>query len=375
VIRVGAALSLSGGFAAQGEQARRGLALWAADANAAGGIEVRDRGGRWPVELFVRDDQSRSGPAAAGAERLIVDDAVDLLVGPYSSVLTLAVAPVAERHRKVLWNHGGSSDAVASRGFRFAVNLASPASQYLAEVLRMARALDPSATRVALLHGARGTFPQAAVAGAEAYARQYGLRVVVKAAYPPAGPDFADLVARVAARQPEVVLGVGRTEADLEVARELSAQRVRVRVAGLVAAPLWSFGRTLGDAAEGLVGPSQWEPGAGVQPDVGPAGPEFVARYRDQFREEPDYPAAQAYAAGLVAQFCVNAAGTLRDEPLRDAAARLAFTTFYGGFALDAATGEQVGHRLVLTQWQDGAKPVVWPAALAEAPPRIPMRP
>jgi branched-chain amino acid transport system substrate-binding protein len=313
--------------------------------------------------------------AAALVERLIVADRVDLLVGPYSSALALAVAPVAERHGKVLWNHGGSSDAVHQRGFRLVVSLPTPASRYLAEVLGMVHAVDPSATRVALLHGARGTFPRAAVGGAEAYARGHGLDVVLTAPYPEPGGDVAELVARVAAHRPHVVLGVGRTEADLALARELRARRVPLRVAGLVAAALWSFGRALGDEAEGFVGPSQWEPGARGQPDVGPSGAAFVARYRERFGEEPDYPAAQAYAAGLIAQACAEAAGSLRDEALREAAARLRLTTFYGAFALDPATGEQVGHRLVVAQWQDGAKPVVWPTAVAEARPRIPAWP
>src|SRR6266540_4565084 len=130
VIKAGAVLSLTGRFAPQGEQARRGLALWAEGVNRRGGLTVRERGGPAALQLLICDDQSRTGVATARAERLTVDERVDLLFGPYSSVLTLAVAAVAERHGKVLWNHGGSSDAVSQRGLRFVVNLPSPASRY-----------------------------------------------------------------------------------------------------------------------------------------------------------------------------------------------------------------------------------------------------
>ena len=91
-IKVGAALSLSGPFAAHGRQAQRGLALWAEDANAAGGLVVRDRGGQWPVALVIYDDASRSAQAIAATEKLLGDERVDLLIGPYPSMLTLAVA-------------------------------------------------------------------------------------------------------------------------------------------------------------------------------------------------------------------------------------------------------------------------------------------
>src|SRR5919201_4593558 len=192
-IKVGAALSLSGPFAAHGRQAQRALALWAADVNAAGGLVVRDRGGQWPVALVIYDDASRSAQATATTEQLLGDERVDLLIGPYSSMLTLAVAPVAERYGKVLWNHGGASDAITRAGFRGVVSLLSPASRYFAGLLELVRTRDPTARRVALLHGARGTFPQAVSAGAAAYSRRHGLQVVLQRPYPPPGAGFASL--------------------------------------------------------------------------------------------------------------------------------------------------------------------------------------
>jgi len=375
VIKVGIALSLSGHFAAQGNQAQHGLLLWAEDVNNTGGLFVRDRGGKQSVELTVHDDESRREPAAARAEELIVKDRADILIGPYSSVLTLAVAPVAERYRKAMWNHGGSSDAILRGSFHFTVSIPSPASRYFVGILEMVKALDPSSSRVALLHGSSGTFPRAVISGAEVYAKENGLRVILKAPYPPTLAGFASLVARVAASRPDVILGVGRTEDDLRLACQLRTQRVGARVMGLVATPIQLFGQNLGKDANGFFGPSQWEPGVRGQPDVGPTSAEFVARFRDRFRKEPDYPAAQAYAAGLVAQRCVESAGTLQDEPVRKVANELALTTFYGGFELDATTGEQIGHKMLVIQWQGKTKRIVWPPEMAEARPQVPSHP
>ncbi|MGH9034205.1 MAG: ABC transporter substrate-binding protein, partial [Acidimicrobiia bacterium] len=80
-----------------------------------------------------------------------------------------------------------------------------------------------------------------------------------------------------------------------------------------------------------------------------------------------EYPAAQAYAAVVVALRCVEEAGALDDEALLAAARRLRCTTFFGRFGL-AADGRQGDHDLLVVQWQDGVKRIVSPAPMAEQP-------
>jgi branched-chain amino acid transport system substrate-binding protein len=367
-IKVGCCLSLTGSFAPLGQQAERGLRLWVEDVNAAGGLLVRDRRGSFPLDFVVRDDGSRASRAARLAGELIDADQVDLVVGPYSSTVTLAVATVAESHRKVLWNHGGSSDALVQRGFRYVVNLPSPASKYFVGVLDLARALSPALRRLFVASGPAGTFAPSVIGGAEDHARRNDFQVVGRSAYPTGG-DFTALVAEIVVQRPDVLLGAGRAEADVALARALRAESVTVPIVGLVAAGVADFGTQLGRSADGFYGPSQWESSATTRPDVGPDATEFTARFRARFGIEPEYPAAQAYAAGLVIQRCLELAGTLRDDALREAANTLRFRTFYGDFRLDLASGEQVGHSMVIVQWQQGAKRVVWPPAVAEAAP------
>src|SRR5204862_485140 len=114
---VGTSLSLSGRFRRQGEQARDGLQLWVEYA--------RDAGQRPAPRLIVLDDESRAGVAQAHAQRLLAEHQVDVLVGPYSSGLVRAVAPIADAAGKVLWNHGGTSDAILQAGVRRMVSVAS----------------------------------------------------------------------------------------------------------------------------------------------------------------------------------------------------------------------------------------------------------
>jgi ABC-type branched-subunit amino acid transport system substrate-binding protein len=109
-----------------------------------------------------------------------------------------------------------------------------------------------------------------------------------------------------------------------------------------------------------------------VTPDVGPTSLAFIERFRRRYGQTPDYPAAQAYAAGLIAQQGVTLAGTYADIDLRQASRTLVCQTFYGRFQLDPVTGAQVGHEAVLVQWQHGIKRVIHPVAMAHRTPLVP---
>ena len=98
---VGIPISLSGQFQAQGRQALAGILAWERDANAEAANSFR---------VLHYDDASDALTVRDVTRRLIVDDQVDILIGPYSSVLTSAAARVAEDYGKLLWNQGGASD-------------------------------------------------------------------------------------------------------------------------------------------------------------------------------------------------------------------------------------------------------------------------
>jgi branched-chain amino acid transport system substrate-binding protein len=142
----------------------------------------------------------------------------------------------------------------------------------------------------------------------------------------------------------------------------------------VVAAPVQQFHDVLGTQAKGFVGPSQWEPGAGYAVDYGPSEQQVLKSLRRQGNYSIDYPMVQAYAAGVVAQRCIAEAGTLHQRALREAASKLDFSTFYGRFKIDPDTGRQTGRSVVMVQWQEGRKVVVWPPEQRQAQLRYPWR-
>ena len=372
-LKAGIPVSLSGQFQVQGRQALAGLQAWARDVNASGGVWVGELGERLMVTVRHYDDGSRSDLARRVTQRLISEDMVDLLFGPYSSVLTRAAAEVAKGNHCLLWNQGGASDAIHQQENRWVVGILSPASEYLAGLPLLVRQSDPKACRLAIIRAATGAFPQAVSDGMEKQALATDFELVTKREFDPAITDFAEILDAVEQARPDLLLGVGRIQNDLLLAKQIAQRECNIGAVAVVAAPIQQFKTHLNAAAEGFLGPSQWEFSANQPledgpPEYGPTGEQVLESMRASgaasggiSESEVDYPLVQAYAAGLVAQRCVEEAGSLEPGALREAAVSLDFSTFYGRFRIDPSTGRQTGRSPLIVQWQQGRKVVVWP--------------
>ena len=362
-IKVGIPVSLTGQFSLQGRQTLVGIRAWADDVNRIGGVAVG--GHRCPVELLWRDDGSRRDKVQAATGQLILDDGVDLLVGPYSAVLTNAAAGVAQQHEKLLWNQGGASPLVYQRGNPWVVGVLTPADEYLAGLLPAVREAYPEASTLGIARASTGAFPRDVVSGVEQSADRLGFRVVPESTFDAEAVRFDEVVIEICRASPDVLVVAGRFQNDLELAEQLATVQPHIGTVAVVAAGVDAFRERLGEQAENFIGPSQWEPdaapGQSQDVDFGPAVGEVQASLRWAGHPVIDYPMAQAYAVGVVIQRCIAECGSLDDAELRRVAAKLDFTTFYGRFRIDSDTGRPTGKPALLVQWQRGRKEIVWP--------------
>src|SRR5262249_56388434 len=88
-----------------------------------------------PLRLTFYDDASEPEQCAALTERLIIEEQADILLGPYSSGLALRAAEMAQHSRRVLWNHGGASEAIYPRGFTWVGGLLAPPLPYFCSLM------------------------------------------------------------------------------------------------------------------------------------------------------------------------------------------------------------------------------------------------
>jgi branched-chain amino acid transport system substrate-binding protein len=354
-IAVGISISLSGKFCPQGEQALRGVQLWVAYANQKGGIYLEQRAQSFPVELIAYDDRSKMDRAKGNVIRLLKEDRVDILLGPYSSVLTMAVAPIAESQKKILWNHGGASDTIGKHGWRYLVNVLSPASSYLRSLPSYLTMREPPLRQLLCLTASSGTFAAHVAHGLVEAAKSRDLTVGQLPFNSPIR-DARGIIKRGLTYHPDLLVGIGSFEDDVKLVRHSIGMKPMVTVAAGVAA----FGQKLGMKAEGVIGPSQWEPGVHYSALKGANSEWFSAHFKKNFGAPPDYTAAQGFATGVVIQEAIMRAGGLEDERLRQAVADLNIHTFYGAFRIDPKSGSQIGHRTLLVQWKKGEKVVIW---------------
>jgi len=368
-IRFGASISTSGRYGLQGRQALAGLQAWAKATNVEGGVRISQLGGTLPIALIHYDDASSSERAVAAAEKLIQVDRVHVLIGPYSSDLTRAVVSVAREHSRLFWNHGGASEDIHRPGTGV-VGILTPVSRYFAGLLELVRSVDADAQKAVFLCRRGSRFGRLATRGAQAVGRRAGF-VVAALTYSSLPADLPQLWAKLRRQRPDLVLSAGSFEDDCAIARESIAAGVRTKAFALTAAAMREFRQTLGTGAEGIFAPSQWEPDARHAVDFGPSSAQVASSIR-AMGAVPDYPAAQGYAACLIAQHCLEDAGSADDEALWRAACALDCNTFFGGFRINPRTGIQEGHEMVWVQWQGGRKVVVWPPAVAQARPVYP---
>jgi branched-chain amino acid transport system substrate-binding protein len=345
-ILVGLSISLTGRFSALGRQALDGLRLWQFYVNGQDGITIGQTAPQ-PIRLVFYDDQSRASLARENTLRLLRQDCVDVLFGPYSSGLTMIAAEVAHEQKRAMWNHGGSSDEIFNRGWWHLVSTPTPASEYLRDLPRCLERQAPALRKICIVYSTRGTFTSHVARGfVHAVTSEYSAQLV-----PYSVLDLDVLVRELHASQPEILVIAGTFEQETQIVRARPYMPASIQAIASVAAGVHAFRDELGHVAEGVIGPSQWEAHASFPADLGPDALWFVRNFRGQFGREPEYTAAGSFALGLIFGECLQRVGSLQDNNLLAAAAELDCYTFYGRFRLDSASRQQVGHRILLIQW------------------------
>src|SRR5262245_58690069 len=120
LIQLGASISITGRDAVQGGYVREGYLFCQKHVNEKGGVLGR------PIQFVIRDDGSDAQAAIRIYEKLITEDKVDAVMGPYSSPITDAVADVTEKHRKLMVAPGAGTTAIWEKGRRYLVMVLSP---------------------------------------------------------------------------------------------------------------------------------------------------------------------------------------------------------------------------------------------------------
>ncbi len=377
-IRIGASLSLTGTYAALGQNQHRGYQLCAKHVNEKGGVLGRK------VEFVLYDDQSQPATGVRLYEKLITQDKVDVIMGPYSSAITEAVANVNEKYKLPMVAPMASTTSIFKKGRKFIFMVQSPAEVYLEGLIDVAA---KNGLKTAAFIYEDTLFPKASVTvpgAAVELAKKKGLQVLFVEAYPKGNTDFSAILTKIRAANPDVLGAATYFDDAVAITRQMRELNVNPKMYGVtVGGDLPKFYELLGKNAEFVYGATQWEPelvtlrAGGLIPVARqyPGAGEFVDTYRKEFPgADLSYHSAGGYAGCQILVEAIRRAGSLDGEKIREQILNMDFNTVYGGFKVDK-DGFQVSHKMVMFQWQDGKKVIVWPEELAAGKARFPTPP
>lgn len=364
VITFGASLSLTGATATEGRLVQDGYDFMVDRINEAGGIEVD--GESYQVEIKYYDDQSDADTAVRLYERLIVEDRVDFLLGPYSSGTTLPVSGVAERHQIPMVVAHAASTPIYEQGFEYLFGTLTDVSRYTGPMLEMATTLDPPVETLALINE-NALFPQVGIDGAAEQAEELGIEVVYKERYPTGTQDLSPLLAEVRDLEPDMLIAGGYTGDMILLEQQAEDIGLDVPLTGYLLGPtLPGFVEDLGENANYLLEPIQWDPSMPWEDErLGWTASDFADMFEAEFGYRPDYHPPQSAAALEVFMDAIERAGTLEHDAVRDAIAETDFESFYGPIRFNEQ-GQNIGKGMPVVQIHDGEPVIVWPQEFAE---------
>jgi len=359
-LTIGAAVSTTGSNGNIGKYQVEAYQLWEEQVNARGGLLGR------PVKMAILDDASDPTTGQKLYEKLISEDKVDLVLGPYASSVTMASSTTTEKYKYPMLAAGASASDIWKRGFRYVFGVYSVAETYFNGVIELA--VKQGLKTMAILHEDT-VFPAATASGTAAQAKAKGIQVVLQERYPTKVTDVSSLLTKVKDLNPDILVGGSYEPDSMLITRQAKELDVNPRMMAFsVGAATPNYGQALGADADYVFGPSMWEPSLST-----PGNKEFLDSYQKKWGREPDYHAATGFAGGQILEAAAKKAGVLDRDKLRDALVSLDTTTILPGKYKVDETGTQTGHIPVLIQWQGKEKPVVWPDQFKTGSPRLPV--
>jgi branched-chain amino acid transport system substrate-binding protein len=363
-ILVGASLAMSGPFAEEVAPFKKLMEVWADMINAKGGIRL---GGRSvPIKFIVHDDASKPDESIKVYERLVTVDKVHILVGPYSSPITIQASTVAEKHGIPMIALEANSTAIFNRGYKWLVGVIDDGHKWSDHYFEMLKA-DGKVKTMAIVIQETGHTKEVG-AGAIAKAKAVGIQVVIEESAPARPPDFTPIIAKMKAANPDLVYSSGFAGFSVAFYKQALEQGLNPRTFHVVHHGS-AFRKAVGEAqANHVSGENYWMPG--------------IKRANWQMFEEmlqktgitvADYPWAGIRMFGLDAlKATLEKAGSLDRAKLMAAAQAVDVETISGrlrirkkGEGWDPKAEGQGSMNPFPTQIQGGNYVTVWPPEIA----------
>ena len=349
-ITLGSSISLTGKYATNGLHTQRGYDYAVKVINEAGGVKVGGKSYKLAVKYY--DDESTPARGAQLAERLIQQDGVEYMLGPYSSGMTKAIAPVSEKFGVPMVEAEGASRSLFTQGYKYLFAVLSTSEQYLATAIDFAaeKSSDPKSVKIALAFEG-DPFSMDVRAGVMDKINEYGMKVVIDDQLPADLSDMSTTLTKVKALKPDALIISGHSKGAATAARQIDEMKVNVPMIALTHCEAAKVQEKFPKTSNGFLCPTQWvETLSKSDPMFGSAA-DWNAGFKADYPSYTSVPyqSAQASAAVYVFKEAFEAANSFDKDKLRDAISAVEMETFYGDIKF-SAQGNNIAKPMFMRQ-------------------------
>jgi branched-chain amino acid transport system substrate-binding protein len=350
-ILIGASLSLTGDFSADGQAYERGYELWAHDVNASGGLLGRK------VQLVILNDNSSPTQVDTNYTDLITVHHVDLTFGPFSSLLTAPAAEVAHRYGYAFVEGAGGSELVFSENLPNVFDVSLPVANELNPLVDWIDSMPASqrpATAAYPMADDPFATPQTMLA--QSKLQPMGVKTVYSKVFPEEVPDYKPNADQVAATGAQMVI-LGSTDVPTVSAfmQAFEQQHYNPKIFVATAGPDQgaAFTSAVGVAnATGMMVPDGWYPGYQNASSMKMVN-EYVAKYGGT-ASDVNADVAEAYSVGEVVAQAVKAVGGPDNSKIISYLHSDVTLSSVQGPVKFNSLGENVKAIAFIFQWQNG---------------------
>jgi branched-chain amino acid transport system substrate-binding protein len=366
-ITIGASLSLSGDFAADGQAFQKGYQLWAADQNKAGGLLGH------PVKLDIISDASSPTQVVTNYQKLISSDHDQLVFGPFSTLLTVPASKVVNRFGYAFVEGAGDAPAAFGNGLHNIFDVSLPVIDNLVPYAKWLASLPASERpKTAAYATSDDPFTQPQIPLAQKIMQAAGIKTVYNKVFPAEVTDYTPIATAVASSKAEAVL-LGSVDVPTASAfvHAFIQQHYNPKSFIATAGPDQgaAFLKAVGGVAnaEGIMYPNGWYPGYANSASQQMVN-EYVAKYGGN-AADVNADVAEAYSVGQAVAQAVAATHSLDNSKI--------IAYLHNGVTLNTvqgpvkfnSLGENGAAAAFVFQWQKGNQVQVLPVGASGSKP------
>ena len=364
-IHFGVSISKTGRFHVEGRNVIEGYDLWQEHVNKNGGIKVGNHS--YQVKIKYYDDKSRIEKVRENITKLIVEDKVDFILGPFTSGFNLAASEITEKHGKIMIESGGASDSIFTRNQHLTFATQTSASWWFKDFFDMISKLEPAPKTYALLTPDK-LFTRSVAKGVQIWAATRNIEEVYFEIIDKETANFLPYLLEMVEKQPDIVILTSHYQDAVDFSIQISkVKELHPKAVVMTIGPSEiNYVKDVGFGSEGMIGVTQWVAESSFQGSVFGTPADYVSEFVDKYDQLPTYQDAQSSATGVIYQLALEKCNRLDAGEVLKNIRQLNVETFYGEIKYDAR-GMNIGHKMALVQIQQGQMVTIWPPSAASS--------